>query len=173
MAENFIITKDIEYPVLKKNITDIIADLNNRNEDDDLITKSIIESLEKNMADHIKKGYIVQIPLIGTIRRSITAVAISDKSNKLSEFRKISTIEEYKNKVREVINNAKLEEKNKVLRNKRFAKIKRKNKKLYESLLMTINKEYATLKIYSIMWLREVPFNIEVEEAYRNIYNNK
>ena len=46
-----------------------------------------------------------------------------------------------------------------------------KNKKRYERYFINYGRAYAEAFIKALTWLEEVPFDVEVEEAFENLRN--
>ena len=157
-----------EYVLLTKNANDILDDMN-LSEDNRLLYKSIISSLETNVAEHIKKGDIVNIPNVGRIRKNPIQQAMVKHYDELRTARRYMNKEEYKNYAREIVVDAKnkdtiLQSNKKIIR-----KLKSKHNGTYDYYAKHFGIVYANLYIKSILWLKEVPFIQEVQDAFDNI----
>lgn len=161
---------DNEYNILIKKSTDIICeltgDINER-----LIYESIIDNLESTASQNIINNKVVQLPLIGCIRRSPLRQAMVDNYDNFKIARKNLTKEQYKEHVREVIIDAKQNlaktDKDKLI----IKRIRSRNKKRYDNLYINLGKAYAEMFILSILLLKEVPYNVEVQEHYDRLNN--
>lgn len=154
-----------EFDIESKNYIDIIAELN-LSDDDSIICKSIINSMEKYMVDNIKNGKTVQIPYIGVVRKNPIKVALAAEKEELRLLRKLNDKETYKTIVKDKINSYK-KEINKKDRDKLILKkLISIYKKEYELYSKTIGVAFANMFIYGKTLFKDIPFDIEVQKMY-------
>lgn len=160
---------DNSFIVKTKNKNDILNEIHFDNDDDKKLCNSIINELESAMSRDIRDLKIVQIPFIGCVRINPVKRQLRDASKTFRVIRKNLSKEEYKEYVRDYVNELKDKQK-KIDEDKLiFTRIRRNNKKKYEELYKNINKSYAEMFIYSIYLIKEVPYNEEWEEYYKTL----
>lgn len=157
-----------EYKIITKTSKDILSELNLK-DDDNFICESIITNLEKTVAKNVREGKCAQIPLIGCIRKNPVKVAIRKDKLNLSAIRKQMSKEEYKEYVKNKVIDYKNKQKEKEHKIIYLKKIINKNKDKYEKLYKKLGKAYADMFIYSIYFLKEVPFDKEWEYNYQQL----
>ncbi len=152
---------ELSYNTLEtKRIDDIINDMNF---DDDIkknLCKEIIIGIEKSAYTNYINGKCAQLPFFGSIRKKY--VIIRSYVNK-SEFK------EY---LKDIIAEFKEEEKEFDAKKLYLKKIKVANKKKYKKLVERIGIAYANMYIFSVYCFKEVPYNEEFEERYRELRDN-
>lgn len=162
---------DIEYTIIVKRMDDILFEVTD-DTNERYIYESIIDGIEKYASDNIKDGKIAQLPSIGCVRKNPIRQVVRDNHNNFRLARKSMNASQYKDHVREVIIDAK-QIQAKLERDKLILKrIRSKNKKRYDKLYITLGKAYAEMYIQSILYLREVPFDKEVQD-HLDSFNNK
>ena len=112
----------------------------------------------------MKKLTSVLLVLIMVLAMSVSAFAVNP-------LRNLSDSENQPVKI--IVNDAKEELKKEEFRKRYINRVRSRNKKKYEYYFLTYGKAYAEMYIQSILWLEEVPFNPEVEEAFETIRNNE
>ena len=161
---------DIEYKIIVKGKDDILSELTSNNKER-FIYESIIDNIEKSAADNIKAGKIVQLPAIGCVRKNPTHEIIKKNYDNFRVAKKNMTSEQYKQHVKEIIIHSK-QKQEKLNRDKyNVRKIRSRNKEKYDKLYINLGKAYAEMYIYSLLCLREVPFDIEFQQHYDNLNN--
>lgn len=159
---------DIEYTIVVKTMDDIIYNITD-DPKEKLIYESIINGIEGSAADAIKNGKIAQLPSIGCVRKSPVRKVIQDNYDNLKIARKNMTSDQYKEHVREIVIDAK-QNQEKIDYNKSILrKVRSRNKKVYDKYYITLGKAYAEMYIHSILMLKEVPYDSDVQEAFDNI----
>lgn len=159
---------DIEYTIVVKKTDDIVSDLTD-DPTERLIYESIIDGIERSASEAIKNNKVAQLPSIGCIRKSPIRQAMRDNYSNFRIARTNMTGDQYKDHVREIIIDAK-ETQAKLDATKLIIKRTRsKNKKLYDKYYITIGKAYAEMFIQSILMLKEIPYNVEVQTHFDDL----
>lgn len=160
---------DLEYTIVVMKQEDILSTIDTKHFDV-VLMESIITGIERNASESIKDGKVAQLPSIGCVRKSPIRQAVRANHENFREARKKLTKEEYKDHVREFVNEAKNKQKeldrNKVI-NKR---LRSKNKKKYDLYHTKLGRAHAELYLASILWLKEIPYDPLVQEHF-NILN--
>lgn len=166
-----IINNDIEslpddFPITVKDSSNILAEINFKTTDDMLLMKSIVNSMEKEIADSVSKDLCVSIPYIGRIRRNNYKQYFLSRKEEHKTAKKHLSREDYAAYIKEFKNdyyeNKKAEDELQ-LKIKRLKSIFKDKYKLYST---KINKAYADLFIHSLMWFEVVPFDQEVQDQF-------
>lgn len=155
-----------DYLCIYKDIDNIIDDLNYNNEDK-LICRSIIDSLEKEIAKQLLAKKCVQLPFIGNMQKHKIKEALISHYKDFKEARKKMTKEEYIQYARKVLKEEKENIRKKELQIKNKNKIKSNNYKLYIDLFRKFGEVYANFWLYSISKWTIVEFDPDIELAYR------
>ena len=156
---------DFEYILVVKNSSDIISGITH-DPTEQLVYESIIAGIESNAADAVKAGKTAQLPAIGCIRKSPVRQAIKDNKDELSQARQNMSASTYKEHVQKLVIDTK-QNQSRIDRNKlAIRNVRSRYKKQYDRYHLTIGKAYAELFIYSLLCLSEVPYVLEVQEAY-------
>lgn len=158
---------DIGIPI--KKIDDILEDINFDSEDEKLLCKDIIISIENFAAQKVLDKEVVSIPHIGAVwmnpfkeifierKNEIDALKDEPKETKIEFIRNIYRTEEGKLKQTNYIQ-------------ARRSHIKKANKKLYEKLFAEQGMEVAEKMIDVISRFKIIEFNEEVEEVIQELY---
>lgn len=160
-----------EFALTVKDYEDIVEEINFDTEDEKLTCSSIIENMEKCIANNLKNEKCVNIPYIGNLRKNAAIMAINKHKQTMAVVRKHMSKEEYKEHVRGYVQETK--QKQKELDKEKFVikKLKNKYKKRYKLLYSRSGKAHAELFIKSLLWFKPVPFDQEVQDAYDNLKN--
>lgn len=154
------------FIIVSKNKNDIFNELDFKDDDERYLCESIINNLEKSIADGIKNLKTVQIPYIGCVRINPVKRKFREAKLHLSAVRKNITKEQYKEHVRSFVidlqETQKKEDKIKI----NIIKLKRNNKKKYYELYKTLGKAYAEMFIKAIYLLDYIPFEQEWQDKY-------
>ena len=159
---------EFEFPVLVKEMNDIIEDLK-LDENDSIICKSIISSMDKMIFESTTNNKCASIPYLGWIRINPTYISIRDNGKVFKQARKSMSKIEYKQFAIDTIKTYKEQEKAVDKFKLRMKIIRKNNKAKYEELYKTIGKAYADMFLYSIYLFKEVPFDADWEYKYRNL----
>lgn len=172
MASSLVEYGDSEYPIVVSEVNDVLDSIEFNSFEERCLCEAIITEMDKAIADTISDEKVANIPFIGCVRRNPIRKAINDNKEKLKVIRKGITKEQYKDHVRCILNDAR-EKVEKEDARKRFEKtFRNKNKKKYERYFINYGRAYAEAFIKALTWLEEVPFDIEVEEAFENLRNS-
>lgn len=156
---------DIDYVLIYKD-KDLILNNIDFSEDERLICDDIINSLEKEVANQVKAGKTVSIPMIGTIEPNWYRKGIIDKRLELKEYKENHTEAEYKDYFKSICNSIKEEHYNKEKQDKTFRQFKTKVLPKYIKLCTTKSVIYANAWLKTISMLTVVEFDPEIEEIY-------
>ena len=162
---------DNDYIIVIKRMDDILQEVTT-SIDERVIYESIISNLEQSAADNINNDKIVQLPSIGCIRKNPIRKVIKANYANFKEARKTLNKDEYKDHVRGIIVDARIQQAKEDYDKSILKKIRSRNKKKYDKFYINLGKAYAELYIQSFLFFREVPFNQDVQDAYDSI-NNK
>lgn len=173
MANTAILYNDNDYPTIINDREDILDALEFKSLEDRVMCDSIIESMDNDIAELIKNNKVANIPFIGCVRKNPIRKVITDNFNNFRIARTHLNKEQYKEHVRCVVNDAKEKLKEEEFYKRHINRVRSKNKKKYEYYFLTYGKAYAEAYIQALLWMEEVPFNPEVEEAFENIRNNE
>lgn len=168
MAESINDINDIssQYDIIIKDSNDIINEINSFSEDDALIMKSIITRMEKDMNDYLRQDKVISVPHMGRIYRNPITKAIRPKYDEIKETRKQLSYSDFKVYYGSLINDIKKDISKEEYIKLNIKRLKAINKLKYETLFINLGKRYADIFIKSILWLRYVPFDKEIQEQY-------
>lgn len=147
----------------------IILDELDCDEEDKLTIKSIIDTIESQIAIHIKKGFIVNIPYIGNIQRSVLKDKLNTHNKELQLARSTMTKEDFKEYYKELRRQLKNEVKQEEHERKTIAKFRNKYKDFYITMAINRGRAYIELYIKSILWLSPIEYNQEIQDQYDRI----
>lgn len=158
-----------EYVIISKDTNDILNDMDFVDEDERLLCESIITNLEKYAAASIRDMKIVSLPFIGCVRINPIKRRLRDAKLHLSLIRKNMSKADYKQYVKDIVDEFGEEMSKADTEKLIITKIRRNNKKHYDEYYKKLGRAYAEMFIYSIRLLDEVPFDIEWEEYYQEL----
>lgn len=158
-----------EYVIISKDTNDILNDMDFVDEDERLLCESIITNLEKYAAASIKDMKIVSLPFIGCVRINPIKRKLRDAKLHLSLIRKNMSKTDYKQYVKDIVDEFGEEMSKADTEKLIMTKIRSNNKKRYDEYYKKLGRAYAEMFIYSIRLLKEVPFDIEWEEYYQEL----
>lgn len=156
---------DDDYILIYKDLNNILDDIGFQDEER-ILCKSIIESLEKEASINIRQNKCVAIPHIGTIQKNWYRTKLISHYKDFKEARKTMTKEEYKEYTAKVMEEEKqkhYEEEDKIKNERKF------KKKLLPTWIKLSKKHsatYANLWLYAMSQLEIIEFDEEVEEIY-------
>lgn len=157
---------DEQYKIIRKDVNDIIEEIDFDTEDDKLICHSIITNMDKYMAKTFKENKCANIPYMGCVRKTIIARTINENKTNFKLAKTELTKEEYKDHVRSYIYDAK-ETQKKLDREKLILKkIRSKFNKKYKELYVKLGAAYADLFIKSLSWFQPIEFNQDIQDMY-------
>ena len=149
-----------------KGFKDIIGEMDFKTNDDALLCESIITSLERYAAQKIKEEKIVQLPIIGVLRKNPIKKVLKESRSELKILRKTNDKETYKTIIREKVYNAKMELKKLDEQKSYLTKLKSIYNQEYETFSKTIGVAFADMFIYSKTLFKYIPFDKEVQRMY-------
>lgn len=161
-----------KYDVISRDIDDILTDLH-IGEEDLILTKDIINNIEKTAAEALENNKTVSLPYLGTARKNPIKRKMTEDYAELKNARETLTREQFLDYYKNKVTNLKLEQKAKDIE-KHTNKINLGiNKKKYDELCISIGKAYADAYIYAITHFTEVVFDQEIQDRYDEINNRK
>lgn len=155
-----------DFRIITKNKSDILNEMEFASEDDKLLCESIIDSLENTIFESVRGGLTVSIPYIGNLRKNQVYEELNKKSKNFKAIRSYLSKSEYKQFVSDTIIDIKEEQIKKDKIKQVLTNIKRINKKKYEKYYIDFGRAYAQLFLIAIYWLKEIPFDSEVQYMY-------
>lgn len=164
-----IVDIDDEFKLIRKNSDDIIEELDFENDDDKLICSSIINSMEKCIANNLKDNKCVNIPYIGCVRKNQVVQTIRENKKNFKLARPHLSKEEYKENVRAYVIDVQEKQKAADREKMKIKRLKSKFKKKYNQLYIGNGISHAELFIRSILWLKPVEFNQEIQDFYDSL----
>lgn len=159
--------KDAENVEIVK-LKDILDDLNFKSANDYAICKDIILDLERFAAYNLKNEKNVALPFLGNmsidfVKRKLYDFIKTDSAWKAiahsrNDAEAVAILKEKKGEFER-------EFRDKMEFDRIVKELKKTNKEKYERLCITCGKTYADIYMQSLLWLEEVPFDEEFEEA--------
>lgn len=162
---------DFTYDIITKDHTDILNDIKFNNDDDFLLTKSIIFNLEKDIAKTVRSNKVAQIPYIGCIRRNPVRIELSKHYAEFKIARTRMTKEDYRIYTGSTCLYIKEQLKDKDKDKHVLLRLRQINKNKYKTLYMALGKASAEMFIFSIYLLSEIPFSQDVQDAFDALNN--
>ena len=152
---------------------DILADINFSDEDDVDICKDIITQLETKAAQVLVQGGTVALPYIGRLRKPLVKEEY-EKNRKLlkvaSSVMSAQDLRDYKHDLYwECVAKVESEDNCKKLRRKLIAK----NRKRYVEKYTLFGESGANLWIETLLWMKPIEFNQEVQDVFDEIEANE
>lgn len=174
---DFITSKNIEeldndYPLICKEIDDIINDINFEDKYESDKCRFIIEHLEDNIAKELKNKKAVSLPFVGVIRYNLIAGAMQKHYTELRLARRNMTKDDYIDYFRNIYINEKDKINSESIKIKKLKLIRKANRKKYLNYIFKFGKYYADTYIYTLSLLKEIPFDQEIQDKYDE-FNNR
>lgn len=163
---------DTDYTLIYKDIDNILNDIDFVTEDDRVLCRSIIDSLEKEAAAQLLAGQCVQLPYIGNIRRSPIKMAMISHYKEFKEKRSELSKEDYIAYCKNVMKKEKMNIQNREIYKRKMNTFKKKYLKLWIDKQTSMGDAYANLWLFTFKNWSVVEFNWDVEIAYQESYNN-
>lgn len=155
---------DCELTVKTK--ADVMAELAFADDEDKALCDSIIDVIERTAANVIRNDRVAQIPYIGTFRINPVKKGMFERKEMFRLLRKTMSPSEFKDYVRGVLNelkiNAKVADRSRVARNK----MKRSAKSKYLEYLKKYGYGYAEMYVLAMTMFKEVPFDSEWQDKF-------
>lgn len=166
--EHFVDESTNNYILQTVDSNTILKELNISDEDTAL-TKSIIDTIEYEISNAIKKGLAASLPNVGVLQKDILRMKMSARKNEVQAARASMTKEEYKEYIKELRRTLKNEIQEEQHRRKRIRKIKQSYGKKYLEMVVNRGKAYADLYVESRFWFKTVEYNQEIQDQYDRI----
>lgn len=165
---------EIDYTIPYKERKDIIDSINFKTDEERIICSSIIKSLENQIAEGLDAHKVIAIPYIGCVRiNDVRREFIRECRAPLATVKLDMTVKQFKELSSAMYANIKFKHELADDRRKYEYSFKRTNKKKYDELCKQFGIAYANLYLKALSWLREVPFNEEFEEQYKELRNKE
>ena len=160
---------DIEYD--EKDINDIIFELAYTKEEEELLCKDIILHLETTAAEELQKDKCVQLPYIGSLRKSPIKKCLEENRVNFRIASKSLNKEDYTQHCSDVFRAKKAELRREDYVKAKRSELKKKHKAKYEQYYKLLGPAYANMYIESILMLDVVPYNQEFEDRLKELEN--
>lgn len=152
---------------------DIYNSLGFDNLDDVEICKSIITQLESKAAEVLVQGGTVALPYVGRLRKPLVKQEVNKQRRLLKVARSVMDKEDYKQYKKELyaecVDKIASEDEKRLIKRRLIAL----NKKQYLQKYKLFGEVGANLWINSLMWLRGIEFNQEVQDVFDEIEANE
>lgn len=161
---------DHDYILIYKDIDNILEELNYVEQNDKLLCRSIIDSLENEAAKQLLDGKCVALPYIGNIRRSPLKMAMISHYKDFKQKRTELTKTEYKEYCKKVMTEEKRNIQNNEIKKRKLNTLKRKHLPKWIEYEKRFGATYANVWLFSITKFTVIEFDEDVEEAIQSIY---
>lgn len=152
---------------------DILADIDFDSQDDFNICKDIISQLESKGAEILKEGKTVALPYIGRLRKPLIKQEYLKNRNLLKVARSVMTKEDYNEYKKETYKECA----SKIISQDNLKKLRKRvialNRKKYIQKYNLFGEVIANIWIESILWLKPVEFNQEIQDVFDEIESNE
>ncbi|MBP3201335.1 MAG: hypothetical protein J6M39_06790 [Lachnospiraceae bacterium] len=152
---------------------DILADIDFNSQDDFDICKDIIFQLESKAAEVLKQGNTIALPYVGRLRKPLVKQEYLKNRNLFKVARSVMSKEDYieykKDTYRECVAKINSEDNLKKLRRRTIAL----NRKKYIQKYKLFGAVIANIWIESLLWLKPVEFNQEIQDVFDEIEANE
>lgn len=163
---------DNDYILIYKDIDNVLDDIDFVTDDDRVLCRSIIDSLEKEAAAQLLAGQCVQLPYIGNIRRSPIKMAMISHYKEFKQKRSELPKDEYIAYCKAVMKREKMNIQNMEIHKRKMNVFKKKYLKLWMDKQVTMGDAYANLWLFAFKNWTVVEFDWNVEIAYQESYND-
>lgn len=160
---------EVSIDIVIKKKADILNDIDFESDDDRILCDTIITDIEKTAAKGVLADKIVQLPFLGSMRKSPLRKVVQKNRTNFKIARTHMNKKEYQEYVGEIMREGKIEIEKEEKEKIRIKKIKSRFRKQYDSYYKNLGAEYANMFIYSMSILKEVPFNAEVQEMFDSL----
>ena len=151
----------------------VLEDINFHNQDEFDICKDIISCLETKSSQVLAKGETVSLPYIGRLRKPLIIQELYKQKKLLKVARSVMDKDDYKEYKKEVYQECV----SKIVNADNLAKLRRRlitlNKKKYLKKYKVFGEFGAMLWIESLLWLKPIEFNQEVQDVFDEIERNE
>lgn len=159
-----------DYVMIYKDIDNILEDTGLVTDDDKILCRTIIDSLEKEAAAQLLAGQCVSLPYIGTIRRSPIKMAMISHYKDFKQKRAELTKEKYIAYCKDVMQKEKMRIQKLEVHKRKMNTFRRKYMKLWMDKSKSMGAAYANLWLFCIKNWAVVELDWDVEIAYRESY---
>lgn len=160
------------YVLVYKDYDNVLKDIDFANDEERLLTRSIIDNLEREASKQFVKELAVDIPYIGTAQRNLLRKSICSCYHDLNVARKTLPEEEYVEFRKDLIKQKKFEINNIELKRR----LEKTNRNRYYKLWIKLSRKYgvayANLYIFAKKVLHVIEFNQELNDAYVEAFND-
>lgn len=154
------------YETIVKDSFNILNEINFESDDDALIMKSIISSLEKEAAQAVRDNKCVSIPYVGCVRKNAKHREALKIMDEIKESYRNMSAEEYRAYCKRTFKDIALTVNYNEYVKRCIRHIRAINREEYDRLTFLYGIHYANIYIKSIYWLEYIPFDPEVQAAY-------
>ena len=141
--------------------------------DDIEICKSIITQLESKAAEVLAQGGTIALPYIGRLRKPLVKQELNKQRHLLKVARSVMDKEDYKQYKKELyaecVDKIASEDEKRLIKRRLIAL----NRKRYIQKYKLFGENNANLWIDSLMWLKGIEFNQEVQDVFDEIEANE
>lgn len=161
-----------DYTMIYKDIDNILEDIGLVTEDDKILCRTIIDSLEKEAAAQLLAGQCVQLPYIGNIRRSPIKMAMISHYKDFKQKRTELTKDEYVAYCKDVMRKEKMKIQKLEVHKRKMNTFRRRYMKLWMDRKKSMGDAYANLWLFAFKNWTVIDFDWDVEIAYRESYGS-
>lgn len=163
---------DDNYVLTYKDVDNILDDIDFVDDDDRILCKTIINSLEKEAAAQLLAGKCVQLPYIGIIRRNPIKMAVIKRYKEFKEKRSQLSRKDYIAYCKKVMKQEKMDLQNAELHKRKMNTFRKKNLKIWMEKKKVFGDAYANVYLYVLKYWTAVDFDWDVELAYQESVEN-
>ena len=163
---------DDDYVLIYKDVDNILDDIDFVVDDDRILCKTIIDSLEKEAAAQLLAGKCVQLPYIGNIRRNPIKMALIKRYKEFKEKRSQLSREDYVAYCKKVMRQEKIDLQNAEIHKRKMNTFRKKNLKIWMEKKKAFGDAYANVYLYVLKYWTAVDFDWDVELAYQENVGN-
>lgn len=161
-----------DYVLIYKDVDNILDDIDFVVDDDRILCKTIIDSLEKEAAAQLLAGKCVQLPYIGVIRRSPIKMALIKHYKEFKEKRSQLSREDYIAYCKKVMRQEKIDLRNAEIHKRKMNTFRKKNLKIWMEKKKAFGNAYANVYLYVLRYWTAIDFDWDVELAYQENVGN-
>lgn len=159
-----------DYVMIYKDIDNILEDVGFVTDDDKVLCRSIIDSLEKEAAEQLLAGKCISLPYIGNIRRSPIKMAMISHYKEFKQKRNELSKPDYIAYCRDVMYKEKRRIQNEEVHKRKMNTLKKKHLKLWLDKQTSMGDAYANLWLIAFKNWTVIEFDWDIEIAYRESY---
>jgi DNA repair ATPase RecN len=153
---------------------DILNSITFDDEDYRIITKDIINEVERAASIAIIDEKCASVPFIGCIRKNLVSLNITrNHTNELKFARERMSADEFQDYRKEIVHEEWVKDRDNNNKKRKFTSTKNNNRYKYNKLCNSIGIAYANMFVRSITMLDYVPFDQDVEDAFQRLNNEE